>query len=274
MALEDLLPDLIVGFDTETTGLDTAEDEIISYGFAVFRHGQFQEEESGQFFATTDRPIHPRAQEIHGLSADDIRSRTSKWGGPYSPSEGLRKAIDQLLIFKKGGAVIVGAFPKFDFDMLHAMSQRHLRDPFDWTRHIEPNYRLESHELREFQMYMDSVVVANLHDDSGDSLTSASSVESASRTRAFRPKRPFRPASKWPFIVDVCAFDRNHWPDFTRRRNLGALCDYYNVAPGGHDALQDARAAVEVWMQQLAARHAEELVIRKTFVESSPDSLR
>ena len=274
MALEDLLPELIVGFDTETTGLDTAEDEIISYGFAVFRHGQFQEEESGQFFATTERPIHPRAQEIHGLSADDIRSRTSKWGGPYSPSEGLRKAIDQLLIFKKGGAVIVGAFPKFDFDMLHAMSQRHLRDPFDWTRHIEPNYRLESHELREFQMYMDSVVVGNQHSNNQDSSTNASSVESVSRTRAMRTNRPFRSITKWPFIVDVCAFDRNHWPDLTRRRSLGALCDYYNVAPGGHDALQDARAAVEVWMQQISARHTEVFVAQTSSDTDDSDSPR
>ena len=32
-------PPLIVGFDTETTGLDTNEDEIISYGFVVTNTG-------------------------------------------------------------------------------------------------------------------------------------------------------------------------------------------------------------------------------------------
>ena len=274
MPLEDLLPELIVGFDTETTGLDTAEDEIISYGFAVFRHGMFQEDESGQFFATTERPINPRAQDIHGLSTDDIQSRTSNWGGPYTSSEGLRKAIDQLLIFKKSGAIIVGAFPKFDFDMLHAMSQRHLRDSFDWTRHIEPNYRFEVHQMRPIPTFSNAHANGNQHGNIGELSNSDWNVESVSRPWATRVTRPFRPTPKWPFIIDVCAFDRIHWPDLTRRRSLGALCEFYNVVPGGHDALQDARAAVEVWMQQISARHTELLVAQTSSDTNHSDSTR
>ncbi len=42
----------------------------------------------------------------------------------------------------------------------------------------------------------------------------------------------------------------------TRRRSLTNLCQYYGVAPGGHNALSDARASVEVFLAQVARNDA------------------
>jgi DNA polymerase III epsilon subunit-like protein len=42
-----------------------------------------------------------------------------------------------------------------------------------------------------------------------------------------------------------------------RRRSLTSLCQYYGVAPGGHNALSDARASVEVFLAQVARNDAQ-----------------
>lgn len=255
MELNAHIPRLIVGFDTETTGLDTNEDEIIAYGFAVFRDGIFREEESGQFFASTDRPIHPQAQQVHGLSADDLRTRTSRWGGPYSTSDGLQRAVEILTDFRDQNAVIVGAFPKFDFDMLGSMMLRHLNIEFNWSNDIKASFKFPEY------FNLENELIANMR-----RATFHSAGNPASKLIAMtRPDIARRRAvellqstkKEWPRIVDVCAFDRVHWPDLSRRRGLQALCDYYDIEPGNHDALQDARAAVEVWIRQMQIRTDE-----------------
>jgi len=48
------VPELILGFDTETTGLDVGSERAISYGFCAYRYGQL--EWSEQFFVVPDRP--------------------------------------------------------------------------------------------------------------------------------------------------------------------------------------------------------------------------
>ena len=245
-------PPLIVGFDTETTGLDTNEDEIISYGFAVFRDGQYSPEESGQFFAYTDRPIHPRALEVHGLTPNEMRSRTSEWGGPYSPVEGVAKAIRLLQDFPDEGARIVGAFPKFDFDMLGAMALRYGNYRFDWSSRINADFKIPEDMDTDFAVSRSHLLAA----EAEDLLLNTSNKVRAQLTLR-RQWRSFRKPLMWPEIIDVCAFDRIHWPDLSRRRGLSSLCDYYGVQPGGHDSLGDARAAVQVWLEQIKARQRE-----------------
>ena len=254
------VPPLIVGFDTETTGLDTNEDEIISYGFAVFRDGRYAPEESGQFFAYTDRPIHPRALEVHGLHLEDLRQRTSAWGGPYSPAEGVAKAIRLLHEFRDQGARTVGAFPKFDFDMLRSMAQRYGNLRFDWSSHIRADFKIPVSHRDEFADVSGSVETGE-ENSGNETRTYFQRSSSASKILAMmKPnlsQRDFFKPVIWPEIIDVCAFDRVHWPDITRRRGLTALCEHYGVQPGGHDSLGDARAAVEVWLQQIRKHQME-----------------
>jgi DNA polymerase III epsilon subunit-like protein len=54
-------------------------------------------------------------------------------------------------------------------------------------------------------------------------------------------------------IIDVVEHDVAIEPSRLERprRGLSYLCQHYGVTPGGHDALQDARAAVEVFFEQV-----------------------
>ena len=54
-------------------------------------------------------------------------------------------------------------------------------------------------------------------------------------------------------IIDIVEHDLVIEPDRSLRPRRGQdhLCRHYGVTPGGHDALSDARAAVEVFLEQV-----------------------
>ena len=54
-------------------------------------------------------------------------------------------------------------------------------------------------------------------------------------------------------IIDVVEHDLAIEPerDLRPRRGLEQLCRHYRVSPGGHDALNDAKASVEVFKEQV-----------------------
>ena len=59
-------------------------------------------------------------------------------------------------------------------------------------------------------------------------------------------------------IIDVIDHDLAMDPsrEFRPRRGQAYLCRHYGVNPGGHDALKDARAAVEVFLEQVVHNNA------------------
>jgi DNA polymerase III epsilon subunit-like protein len=59
-------------------------------------------------------------------------------------------------------------------------------------------------------------------------------------------------------IIDVVEHDLAIEPSraLRPRRGLTFLCRHYGVTPGGHDALGDARASVEVFMEQVIRNNA------------------
>ena len=57
------VPEVLLGFDTETTGLDVNNERAISYGFCMYEHGRPVSSE--HFFVRPDRPITPGAQRVH-----------------------------------------------------------------------------------------------------------------------------------------------------------------------------------------------------------------
>ncbi len=59
-------------------------------------------------------------------------------------------------------------------------------------------------------------------------------------------------------IIDVVEHDLAIEPSrvLRPRRGLTFLSRHYGVKPGGHDALEDARAAVEVFMEQVLVNNA------------------
>lgn len=189
-------PELLVGFDTETTGLDVRAERAISYGFSVYRYGQHVSTE--QFYVVPDREISEGARRIHGLTRESIEAKRGV-ADVLGVAAGARRAVNQLQSFHAAGAYIVGAnVARFDLAMLH------------WT--------------------LDSLQDGN------------------------EPRVDVVPLR----VIDVIEHDLLMEPSRTirPRRSLTNLCRYYGVAVGGHDAAADARAAVEVLLEQVVRNNA------------------
>jgi DNA polymerase-3 subunit epsilon len=130
------VPRLLVGFDIESTGLDTGSDEAISYGFAEFRHGLLAGQD--QFFVLPDVQIHPAAERVHGVSFEKLRV-WRRQEIALSARAGAHRALQVLLSYAARRATFVGANPIFDYTMLDATLQRHgspglLAAGFDFDR--------------------------------------------------------------------------------------------------------------------------------------------
>ena len=110
------VPELILGFDTETTGLSVLSERAISYGFCAYRFGVPLWSE--HFFVIPDRPISPGAQRVHGLSMQDLEEKRGS-AAVYNVEAGLTRAIKILQDFSKRGAYVVGSnVGRFDLEML------------------------------------------------------------------------------------------------------------------------------------------------------------
>ncbi len=190
-------PELLVGFDTETTGLDVRSERAISYGFSVFRYGQPVATE--EFFVIPDRPISDGARRVHGLDIERLNEMRSTHD-VLDVAAGARRAIAVLTGFHEEGAYVVGAnVARFDLAMLR------------WTA----TDVLDPRATSSFERTKLRIIDVIEHD------------------LAIDPSRAFRP-----------------------RRSLSHLCSHYNVKPGGHDAVGDARAAVEVLLEQIVHNNA------------------
>jgi len=187
------VPELIVGFDTETTGLSVMSERAISYGFCAYRFGAPLWSE--HFFVMPDCPISAGAWRVHGLSMEDLEAKRSS-ETVYSVAAGLAHAINILRDFHARGAYVVGSnVGRFDLEMLRRSSISVLNKALDDD---------------DFDLSLLRIIDVVEHDLAIDS------------SREFRP-----------------------------RRGLEFLCRHYGVTPGGHDALGDARASVEVFMEQV-----------------------
>lgn len=192
------VPELILGFDTETTGLSVYSERAISYGFCAYRFGVPVWSE--HYFVVPDRPITYGAQRIHGLSVADLEAKRES-AMVHTVEGGLSHAIRILRDFHSRGAYIVGSnIGRFDLEML----RRSCISMFD-----------DALDRDEFDISLLRIIDVVQHD------------------LAIEPSREVR-----------------------ARRGLTHLCQHYGVKPGGHDALGDARAAVEVFLEQVVHNNA------------------
>ena len=205
------VPELILGFDTETTGLSVTSERAISYGFCAYRFGTLVWSE--EFFVIPDRPIAPGAQRVHGLSVEDLEAKRST-ASVYSVEAGLLRAIAILREYQELGAYIVGSnVVRFDLEMLRRSSLSVLGQSLD-------------NEF--FDLSLLRIIDIVEHD------------------LAIEPSRELRP-----------------------RRGQDHLCRHYSVVAGGHDALADARAAVEVFLEQVITNNAGQAALSFTSDEYS-----
>ena len=192
------VPELILGFDTETTGLSVSSERAISYGFCAYRFGAPVWSE--QFFVLPDRPITAGASRVHGLSMEDLEAKRES-ETVLSVEAGLTRAIQILHDYHELGAYIIGSnVVRFDLEMLRRSSI--------------------------------SVIGKELNDEFLD-LSLLRIIDVIDHDLAIEPSRELRP-----------------------RRGQEYLCRHYGVQQGGHDALSDARAAVEVFLEQVVLNNA------------------
>jgi DNA polymerase-3 subunit epsilon len=192
------IPEVLLGFDTETTGLDVGCERAISYGFWAYERGRPVWSE--HFYVRPDRPISPGAQRVHGVSMDELEAKYQAREALSVPM-GLIRAVGVLREYLSRGASIVGAnVTFFDIEMLR----------------------------RSYASVLQKNLLDDLH------------VE----------RLPVIDVIKHDEVIESRAASG-------RRRSLSSLCQYYGVAPGGHHALGDARASVEVFLAQVARNDAE-----------------
>lgn len=209
------VPSLLLGFDTETTGLSTNSERAVSYGFIAYRDGVA--EWSDHFFVLPDVPLSPGAERVHGLSLEVLRAKYEA-NEALSVGMGLIRAVATLRKYHREGAWIVGAnVARFDIAMLASSYESVLKKPLS-------DEGLDPSELR--------IIDVIQHD---------TTIES-------RRENP-------------------------RRRSLTHLCEYYDVEAGGHDALGDARAAVDVFLSQVARNTNDWTSIRPAVGAMSSDDV-
>jgi DNA polymerase-3 subunit epsilon len=99
-------------FDTETTGLDPSEDEIISIGAVRIVNGRLLRQESFDRLVDAGRAVNPAATRIHGISAEML---------------GGQPTIEEILpLFARfaEGTVLVGHNVAFDLRFLELKEAR------------------------------------------------------------------------------------------------------------------------------------------------------
>ncbi len=119
------VPEVMVGFDTETTGLSSRSDRAISYGFVIYEAGRLVASE--HFYVDPEMEISPGAERVHGVSREALE-RWREEGTALSFAAGVNRAVSILLREITRGGVVVGAnVALFDLAMLASN--------YEWLHH-------------------------------------------------------------------------------------------------------------------------------------------
>jgi DNA polymerase III subunit epsilon len=99
-------------FDTETTGLNPSDDEIISIGAVRIVNGRLLRQESFDRLVDTGRPVDPAATRIHGISAEMLEGQPT-----------IEEVLPLFARFAQG-TVLVGHNVAFDLRFLELKEAR------------------------------------------------------------------------------------------------------------------------------------------------------
>lgn len=141
-----------VFFDTETTGLNVLEDDIVQIAAFKVKCGEIVPNSGFNIFIHTDR-------EIPAMLGDIVNPLVEAYSSSehYSKEEGLRLFLDYI-----GDCPVLGHNVKFDYHILQSNAERYLQeqvtleifDSLHLIKCVEPNMRMYKLEflLRELQL--------------------------------------------------------------------------------------------------------------------------
>lgn len=107
-----------VVLDTETTGLDTSKDVLLSIGAIVIQNNAILLKDIIEITLNRNEILKAEAVKIHGLTLNDIDKGIS-----------IEQAIQDFLTFVEAD-IIVAHHTGFDLKMLNKTIQNHLKAPF------------------------------------------------------------------------------------------------------------------------------------------------
>ncbi len=123
-----------IGFDLETTGVDSFHDVPVSYGFVERPSGSRESlMESG--YVNPSMPIPSGASAIHGISDEMVVDATPL-------PEAVELIAERLSAHWAHGDVIVGMNVAYDITMIDALSAIRARDPLRTRRYWRGRRRL------------------------------------------------------------------------------------------------------------------------------------
>ena len=99
--------DEYIVFDTETTGLNPKEDEILSIGAVKIRANKIITSETFEVYVKNSKEINAKSIEIHGIRECDLKNATD-----------VEKAIEDFLHFI-GSRPLIGYYLEFDVAMIN-----------------------------------------------------------------------------------------------------------------------------------------------------------
>lgn len=101
--------DEVVVFDTETTGLNTKKDEILSIGAVKVKGDKILTSESFEVFLKPNREISSESIKIHHIRPCDLENGVE-------PRDGAKKFLDFI-----GNRPLVGYYLEFDMAMMNRL---------------------------------------------------------------------------------------------------------------------------------------------------------
>lgn len=129
--MEDDIPPVVLGFDTETTGLDVERDRIVQAalvgqdqaGQEVFRH---------EWLINPGMLIPREATKIHGITNDQV---TAEGADPAEAVEEITGLLEKAL--RAGVALVIQNAP-YDLALLDAEARRYSVTPLSARRPVAP----------------------------------------------------------------------------------------------------------------------------------------
>lgn len=110
----------VLGFDTETTGIDTSADRLVTYSL-VYKHGSDQRYKYG--IVNPGVPIPPGASKVHGIT-DEVAQRDG-----VAPAIALEEIVGALYKMLSEGRAVIAFNAAYDLTLLENECVRHGVEP-------------------------------------------------------------------------------------------------------------------------------------------------